>query len=152
VARCALAARLRWSTTHALARWAARPRLGKAARGRAGEELAARALTAGGVRLIGRRLRCGPAEIDLAGLESSGIVVVFEVKAGRVPASGALRHRPGAHLGPAQLARLERAARALTKARGARGWRVELVEVLLHPAEAQLTRRTLVSNAPPVTQ
>lgn len=147
MARGALAARLRWSTPRALARWAARPELAKAACGRAGEELAARALAADGVRLIGRRLVCGPAEVDLVGLESDGVLVVFEVKSGRVPASGVLRHRPGSHLGPAQLARLVRAARMLTKARGARGWRVELVEVLLHPAAAAVERRTLVSQA-----
>jgi putative endonuclease len=147
VARLFLAARLRWSTASALARWAARPELGKAVRGRAGEELAARALTAAGVRLIARRVVCGPAEVDLAGLERDDSLVVFEVKSARVPPSGVLRHRPGSHLGPAQLARLARAARLLCKARGARGWRVELVEVLMHPAQAEVERRTLVSKA-----
>jgi Holliday junction resolvase-like predicted endonuclease len=140
---------LRWSTTPRLARWAARAGLSKATRGRAGEELAARALGAAGVRLVGRRVVSGPAEVDLAGVGPDGVLVVFEVKSGRVPLAGPLRFRPGSHLGPAQRARLARAARDLAASRGLADWRVELVEVLLHPKGATVERRALVSRTPP---
>jgi len=106
--------------------------------GRAGEELAARALLATGWRVDGRRIRTPHGEVDLW-VRCRDRSLVVEVKTRRlslVPgAKGApyawdLRWRPARSLGERQRQRLERAAHHLERCSG-RPHTLTLVEVFV---------------------
>jgi putative endonuclease len=96
--------------------------------GRIGEEVAARALTAQGWRLVGRNIRAPEAELDIVGRDGDTLVVV-EVKTGRMPrGSDWATWRPARRITPLAIERRGRAARRI--ARGGR-WRVDVVEVVV---------------------
>jgi len=137
-------------------------------RGAVGEELAARALRLAGYKILARRLATDAAEVDLVARCPRGFLVVIEVKTAVIGHEGEPRFRPGGHLGPSQLRRLERAARQLARRdarrpnretagsrRAAqaggpptRGWRLELVEVIVTPRGFRVEQRAVV-RAPP---
>jgi putative endonuclease len=100
--------------------------------GELGERLAARALRAGGWRVLGRRVRTPFAELDLVALRGDELCCV-EVKTSR--ASGPRRWRPGDRLRPAHLRRQRKAAGWLAARTGARTRaHLALCEVYLPPA------------------
>ncbi len=112
--------------------------------GRAGEELAARALLRRGFVLLGRRVHTPHAEVDVWA-QRGGISWILEVKTGRCarllhprrPPTWDLRWRPGGSLDHEQRQRLMAAARYLGKRLGCPA-SVALVEVLVDDAAGQL--------------
>jgi len=96
--------------------------------GQVGEEVAARALSAEGWRLLGRNIRAPEAELDIVGRDGDTLVVV-EVKTGRMPRGCDWETwRPARRITPLAVERRGRAARRI--ARGGR-WRVDVVEVVV---------------------
>jgi Holliday junction resolvase-like predicted endonuclease len=141
----------RFAGDRAVVGWARRAGTSAATRGELGEELVARALRRQGLRLLGRRVRAAPAEVDLLAWTRDGVLVVVEVKTANAPRAGPLRFRPGLHFRPSQRDRLARTASALARGHGALGWRVELWEVTLGTDGAHFETRTVaqgVSNCP----
>jgi putative endonuclease len=86
--------------------------------GRAGEERAARHLTANGFRILDRNWRCPQGEIDIVA-ETAGTIVVVEVKT--------------------------RASEAIDKRKAERLWRLAMAWIAVHPMEAR--RRSLRIDA-----
>lgn len=106
--------------------------------GALGEEVAARHVRARGYAIVGRRVNGALGEIDVLARDRSTLVCI-EVKSGRIAPLPRrrgdqrtldLRWRPGLRLDRAQLARLHRSARAISRQTGQPA-RVDLVEVLL---------------------
>lgn len=153
-------ARTRASLGDRLARWAPGSWLrfgdpGDERLGFLGEELAARALRAGGWRLLGRRLATPRGEVDILGRDGDELVCV-EVKSGRLPRlprradapagpiDGELRWRPGGRFDRGRLERQAAAARWLARrvAWAPSAARVDLIEVLVRRGErARLVHR-----------
>ena len=85
--------------------------------GRAGEERAARHLTANGFRILDRNWRCPQGELDIVA-ETAGMIVVVEVK---TRASEAFGH-------PFE---------AIDRRKAQRLWRLALAWIAVHPDEAK---------------
>ncbi|RWR18422.1 YraN family protein [Microbacterium enclense] len=85
--------------------------------GRAGEERAARHLTANGFRILDRNWRCAQGELDIVA-ETAGMLVVVEVK---TRASEAFGH-------PFE---------AIDRRKAQRLWRLALAWIAVHPDEAK---------------
>ena len=119
-----------------LAPWFGDP--GNTRLGELGEALATRWLRRRGYRIVARRLLTRWAEVDLVACDGD-LLVCVEVKTARWTAGSEApdpRWRPGARLDAPSLARLRRAAEALSRARGqARSapGRVDLIEVWVTP-------------------
>ena len=90
----------------------------KDAVGRFGEQLAARALSEAGLRILARNWRCDQGELDIVAREGTTIVFV-EVKTRSTTAFGT----PAEAVTPAKAARIHRLAlRWLDEHRAAAGW------------------------------
>ncbi|HEX2987267.1 MAG TPA: YraN family protein [Chloroflexota bacterium] len=98
--------------------------------GRAGEQLAAEHLAAGGYRLLDRNYRCSLGELDLVA-ERKGELVFVEVRTKRQPCL----FRPEESISRDKALRLMRLAEYYMAATGQedRPWRIDVVAVELRP-------------------
>lgn len=121
-----------------------------------GERLAARYLVRRGLRPLARNLHRPQVEVDLL-LRDGDVLVLCEVKCSRLHLDAHLdapRWRPGDRAGPGRRERLAAAARGLSRAArasGYRGVRVDLVEVWIRGPRRRVRcawHRDLVRDGP----